>query len=307
MTMKYKYFDIHSHLNFSDFNKDREEVIKKMSDEGMGAISVGIDLETSKEVVDLADKYDNIFATIGLHPTKTSSGGFGPSSGGFGPSSGGFGPSSGGFGPSSGGFGPDARESFNKKNYKELVKNKKVVAIGECGLDYYRIKNNKSEIKNTQKENLERQIQFALENDLPLMLHFRPSVKTMDAYMDGLDILNSYAKNHGEKLRGNTHFFAGDLDTAGKFLNIGFTLSFTGVITFADNYDEIIKYTPLDMLMSETDCPFAAPSPFRGKRCEPLYIKEIVKRISEIKSIEYEKVEKTLVDNAFKIFFKNRI
>ena len=284
--MKYKYFDIHSHLNFSDFNEDREEVIKKMRDEDVGAISVGIDLETSKEVVDLADKYDNIFATIGLHPTK---------------------PSSGGFGPSSGGFGPDARESFNKKNYKELVKNKKVVAIGECGLDYYRIKNNKSEIKNTQKENLERQIQFALENDLPLMLHFRPSVKTMDAYMDGLDILNSYAKNHGEKLRGNTHFFAGDLDTAGKFLNIGFTLSFTGVITFADNYDEIIKYTPLDMLMSETDCPFAAPSPFRGKRCEPLYIKEIVKRISEIKSIEYEKVEKTLVDNAFKIFFKNRI
>ena len=139
------------------------------------------------------------------------------------------------------------------------------------------------------------------------MLHFRPSVKTMDAYMDGLDILNSYAKNHGEKLRGNTHFFAGDLDTAGKFLNIGFTLSFTGVITFADNYDEIIKYTPLDMLMSETDCPFVAPFPFRGKRCEPLYIKEIVKRISEIKSIEYEKVEKTLVDNAFKIFFKNRI
>src|SRR3989344_985137 len=356
MTMKHKYFDIHSHLNFSDFNEDREEVIKKMRDEDAGAISVGIDLETSKEVVDLADKYDNIFATIGLHPTKTSSGGFGPSSGGFGPSSGGFGPSSGGFGPSSGGFGPssggfgpssggfgpssggfgpssggfgpssggfgpssggfgpssggfgpDTRESFNKKNYKELVKNKKVVAIGECGLDYYRIKNNKSEIKNTQKENLERQIQFALENDLPLMLHFRPSVKTMDAYMDGLDILNSYAKNHGEKLRGNTHFFAGDLDTAGKFLNIGFTLSFTGVITFADNYDEIIKYTPLDMLMSETDCPFAAPSPFRGKRCEPLYIKEIVKRISEIKSIEYEKVEKTLVDNAFKIFFKNRI
>src|SRR3989344_3466984 len=291
--MKYKYFDIHSHLNFSDFNEDREEVIKKMRDEDVGAISVGIDLETSKEVVDLADKYDNIFATIGLHPTKTSSGGFGPSSGGF--------------GPSSGGFGPDTRESFNKKNYKELVKNKKVVAIGECGLDYYRIKNNKSEIKNTQKENLERQIQFALENDLPLMLHFRPSVKTMDAYMDGLDILNSYAKNHGEKLRGNTHFFAGDLDTAGKFLNIGFTLSFTGVITFADNYDEIIKYTPLDMLMSETDCPFAAPFPFRGKRCEPLYIKEIVKRISEIKSIEYEKVEKTLVDNAFKIFFKNRI
>ena len=286
MTMKYKYFDIHSHLNFSDFNEDREEVIKKMRDEGAGAISVGIDLETSKEVVDLADKYDNIFATIGLHPTKTSSGGFGPSSGGF---------------------GPDTRESFNKKNYKELVKNKKVVAIGECGLDYYRIKNNKSEIKNTQKENLERQIQFALENDLPLMLHFRPSVKTMDAYMDGLDILNSYAKNHGEKLRGNTHFFAGDLDTAGKFLNIGFTLSFTGVITFADNYDEIIKYTPLDMLMSETDCPFAAPSPFRGKRCEPLYIKEIVKRISEIKNIEYEKVEKTLADNAVKIFFKNRI
>src|SRR3989344_7845600 len=95
MTMKHKYFDIHSHLNFSDFNEDREEVIKKTRDEDAGAISVGIDLETSKEVVDLADKYDNIFATIGLHPTQNSRGGFGASRGGFGSSSGGFGSSRG--------------------------------------------------------------------------------------------------------------------------------------------------------------------------------------------------------------------
>ena len=141
-----------------------EDVIKRMVEESVWTISVGTDLKTSREVVDLADKHEGIFATIGLHPDSHKG------------------------------------EVFVENDYKELARNKKVIAIGECGLDYFRIKGNSEEIKKRQKENFEKQIQFALENDLPLMLHFRPSGKTMDAYEDGLEILSSYKKTHGDKL-----------------------------------------------------------------------------------------------------------
>jgi TatD DNase family protein len=263
---KPKYFDIHMHINFSAFSDDREEVIKRMRDESVWAIAVGTDLKTSREVVELAENNENIYATVGLHP--------------------------------------DSHKglTFVENDYKELARNKKVVAIGECGLDYYRIRNDELGIKNKQKENFERQIQFAIENNLPLMLHFRPSGKTMDAYEDGLSILNSKFKIHGSKLRGNSHFFAGNLEIAKKFIEIGFTLSFTGVITFADSYNEIIKSIPLDMLMSETDCPFVAPAPYRGKRCEPVYVKEVVKRIAEIRNEDIETIRKTLASNAFRMF-----
>jgi TatD DNase family protein len=267
-----KYFDIHSHLNFSAFNEDREEVIKKMRDEKVWTICVGTDLITSKEVVELAEKHDEIFATVGLHPN-------------------------------------DNKELFFiEGDYKELVKNKKIVAVGECGLDYFRIGGDavpagrQESDKKRQKENFERQIQFALAHDLPLMNHFRPSAHTMDAYHESFDILNSYFKTYGSKLRGNSHFFAGDLEVAKKFLNTGFTLSFAGHITFTDSYNEVVKYSPLDMIHAETDSPFAAPVPHRGKRNEPLYVKEIVKRISEIKNKDLDTVKSTLVENALKTF-----
>ena len=127
----------------------------------------------------------------------------------------------------------------------------------------------------------------------------------MDAYEDGLEILSSYKKIHGDKLQGNSHFFAGNLDIAKKFLEIGFTLSFTGVITFADSYDEIIKHAPLDMIMAETDCPFVAPVPYRGGRCEPMHVKEVVKRIAKIRGEECENVRQTLVNNTFRMFLGN--
>ena len=269
--MRPKYFDIHSHINFSVFDKDREKVINKMHEQDVSAIVVGTDLQTSKDVVELADKNDNLFATVGLHPDD------------------------------------NKHENFDVEDYKELVKNQKVVAIGECGLDYFRLKDNIEEEKKRQKDNFINQIEFALENDLPLMIHCRPSINTMDAYEDAYEILNSYKKDHGDKLRGNAHFFAGNLNIAKKFVELGFTLSFTGVITFADSYDEIIRSIPLESIMSETDCPFVAPVPYRGQRCEPIHVKEVVKRIAEIKgesaSWRNEIVKKTLVNNAFRVFF----
>jgi len=255
------YIDIHSHLNFPDFDNDREEVIKKMTDEKIGTICIGTDLKISRGCVELASKYKNIWATIGVHPN-------------------------------------DSDEDFDKKEFK-------IVGIGECGLDYFQLNklghsvstwtpSAQVEVKR-QKILFERQIQFAIQNNLPLMVHCRNS------YIDVLDILNFYKKESPE-LKGNIHFFVGDKEVAKKFIDIDFTISFSGVITFTNDYDEVVKYIPIDKIMVDTDSPFVAPAPFRGKRNEPLYVKEIVKRIAEIKNLDIEIVKKQLVQNAVNTF-----
>ena len=123
-----------------------------------------------------------------------------------------------------------------------------------------------------------------------------------DAHQDILEILSEKKKIVGGRLRGNVHFFTGPLSIAKKFLDIGFTLSFTGVLTFARDYDETVRYAPLASIMSETDCPFAAPVPYRGRRNEPVYVKEVVKKIAEIRNEDFEFVRAALVSNALRFF-----
>ena len=164
----------------------------------------------------------------------------------------------------------------------------KVVAIGECGLDYFRLK---EETKETQKKVFIEQIELANELDKPLMLHIR------DAYLDAYELISSNAR-----VSGNVHFFAGTWEEAKLFLERGFTLSFTGVITFTTDYDEVIKNAPLDMIMTETDAPYVTPIPYRGKRNEPRYVTEIVKRIAEIKGKDIELVAQKLVSNTERVF-----
>lgn len=262
----FQYFDIHSHLNLKPLKKDADGIIKVLEKENIGTITIGANLKTSQNAVELSQKSKNLFAGVGLHPTDTS------------------------------------KEEFSVETYRKLAKQPKVVCIGECGLDYFRIKNNESRIKNEQKDAFKKHIELALELDLPLMLHIRPTQSTQDAYEDALQILNSYFLIHNSKLRGNTHFFAGNLEIARKFLELGFTISFAGPITFARDYDEIVCYVPLDMILSETDAPFAAPEPYRGKRNEPQYVKEVVKKIAEIRGDDLEKVKKQLVENAMRVF-----
>jgi len=134
------------------------------------------------------------------------------------------------------------------------------------------------------------------------MLHIRPSKKSQDAYLDAIGILESYKKEAGEKLRGNVHFFAGNTGVAEKFLDLGFTMSFTGVITFTHDYDEVIRYIPQNSIMSETDAPFVAPMPHRGRRNEPVYVEEIVKAISRIRAEDFDTVRETLKNNAIRVF-----
>lgn len=261
--MELKYIDIHSHLNLNPLKDDREGVLRRMVEHEVGTITIGVDYETSVEALQIAEQFDFIWAGIGMHPTDNTT------------------------------------EEFDIEKYKSLAMHQRVVCIGECGLDYYR--DQSEETKKRQKELFLKHIDISLEVGKPLMIHARPSKGNMDAYADVLDILESFKKEN-QNLRANFHFFVGDLDIAKRILGLGFTMSFDGPITFARDYDEVIKYIPIESIMVETDAPFAAPVPYRGKTCEPYMVTEIAKKIAEIKGVPFESVQASLLVNA-KSFF----
>ena len=266
-----KFFDVHSHPNFADFDNDRDEVVRRALKNGVWLNVVGTQKDTSRAAVELAEKYEGVFATVGLHPIHTGKSFHDKNELGEG-----------------GKEFTSRGEEFDYDFYKKLADNPKVVAIGECGLDYFRDTN-----KN-QEEVFRKQIELAIEVKKPLMLHLRNG-SGKSAYNDAFKLL---AKNS----RGNLHFFAGTIEEAKPFLDVGFTFSFTGVISFTHDYDEIIKYLPLDRIMAETDCPFVAPVPHRGKRNEPAYVIETVKKIAEIRGADFEKVRAALRQNCLARF-----
>jgi TatD DNase family protein len=258
--MQPKIFDIHSHLNFRDFDNDREEVIKEMQKNGIWTICVGADEKTSRECVKLAEKYENIYASVGVHPTEH--------------------------------LGVELPSDLRK-----LAEHPKVVAIGECGLDF---KDRPSQVCEgptfaEQQDLFKKQIELALELDKPLMIHCR------DAHKEVIDIVSSF-KNQDLRLRGNIHFFSGTWEQAKKYFELGLTISFAGPVTFANQYDETIKNAPIDKIMIETDAPFAAPVPHRGKRNEPMYVLEIAKKIAELKNMTLEEVLTATTNNALRLF-----
>jgi TatD DNase family protein len=185
-------------------------------------------------------------------------------------------------------------EIFNEDLYRKLAEDKSVVSIGECGLDYYWEKN--EEARERQRDIFRAQIKLALSLDLPLMIHCR------NAYEDTLTILKEFSKDAGAKLRGNVHFFAGDIETAQEFLKLGFTMSFTGVITFTSDYDNVIRHIPIDSILAETDCPYVTPVPNRGKRNEPLFVEYVVARLALIKGVSAEKMAEITLANTSRVF-----
>lgn len=263
--MKWNFFDVHSHLNLSPLSDNMEGVISRMREKGIGTITVGTDFEMSKKAIEVALKYPDIAvgATVGLHPND------------------------------------NEEEIFDMEKYRELVKHPQVVAIGETGLDYFRMDAgaDMEEKKEKQKKLFKQHIELAMEFDKPLMIHARPSKGTMDAYEDVLNILESYSG-----LRANFHFFVGDISIAQRIVKNGWTASFDGPITFARDYDEVIRFLPLESIMAETDAPFAAPVPYRGKTCESWMVEEVVKKIAEIKEMELETVKSQLLANTQKVF-----
>jgi len=282
-----KYIDIHSHVNFKAFEEDRDAVIGRALENDTWVINVGTQIDTSRMAVEMANQYDQgVYAIIGLHPIHTGESFHDEKELGAG-----------------GKEFTSRGEIFDKEKYRELLKDPKVVAVGECGLDYYRLEADSIE---KQKIAFITQIELANEFGKPLMLHIRnnPKDNSHDAYIDALDILKKHLdiKKLPPGKMGDVHFFAGDTDVAKAFVDFGFTLSFTGVITFTHDYDEVIRRTPIDMIMSETDAPYVAPVPHRGKRNEPVYLREVVKRIAEIKGRSEAETAKVLLANAKRVF-----
>lgn len=266
--MTINYFDIHSHINDASFDGDREAVLARMHERGVWTVVVGTDYKSSQDAVTIASFADGgVFASIGVHPID------------------------------------DKGALFREPFFAELLASPRIVAVGECGLDYSRLADVPDVVaeKERQRALFEAQVDFAIAHDLPLMIHCRDSDKVVaDAHRDILAILT--AKKKLTDLKGNIHFFSQTIDIAREYFALDFTISFTGVITFSREYDEVIRLAPLDRIMSETDSPYVTPIPHRGKRNEPIFVEEVVKKIAEIRGEDPETVRIALVANSIRLF-----
>jgi TatD DNase family protein len=263
--MNVKYVDAHCHLQFEQYAQDREDIIARMREEGIAAIVIGTDIETSKQALALAEAHEHLFASVGMHPSYAGGG------------------------------------QTDLEPYRMLAESPKVVAIGECGLDYFRQAEMGAEVKHAQGDALRAHIKLAEELDKPLIIHARPSRGTMDAYHDLLDILKSAKREH-PNVRGDIHFFAGGIQEADAFVALGFMISFTAVITFARDYDEVVRAAPLASILAETDAPYVAPASRRGTRNDPLAVAEVAATIASIRGEDPELVRAALLANARRLF-----
>lgn len=256
---KLKLFDAHCHLQLKQFDTDRDEVLARMRDSGVGGIVVGTDFETSKSAISLAQQHDFLWASVGLHPNDNKD------------------------------------EQFDISNYEQLAHSPKVVAVGECGLDYYR-SGGTDEEKAEQKVRFEKHIELAVHVHMPIIVHCR------NAHEDCLNILKQYKNSLGGKSSVIIHFFTGSTELAQQYLELGCYLSFPGPTTYTDMYDGSIQVTPPDRTLIETDAPFAAPVPYRGKRNEPAYVKEVAAKIASLRGHTSEDVSAQIVLNSQRVF-----
>ncbi len=263
--MRTCFVDAHCHLQFDAYTDDRDFIIKQMREQNVSAVVVGCDLESSRQAAALAETHDNLVAAIGLHPAHA------------------------------------PQEVFNHEAYRALAAHPKVVAIGECGLDFFRVEDTTDAAVQEQKNLFTMQIALAAELDKPLIIHARPTRGTMDAYHDALELLTE-AKKAFPNLRGDMHFFAGGLAEAEACIALGFTVSFTAVITFAREYDAVIRALPLASILAETDAPYVAPVSHRGERNDPLAVIEVVAKIAEIRGDDLETVRTALLSNTMRLF-----
>lgn len=264
------YFDTHTHVNFSAFETETESVIQRAFDQDVWMANVGTSFASSKSGAELAKKYEQgVYATVGLHPVHTWQNVNDPDES------------------------PENRlEKFNKDEYAVLL-NDKVVAVGEIGLDYYRVPPEDSESKKLQKEAFIQQLHFAQEYELPVVIHCR------DAYIDALEILK--AEYTGQ---GIMHSFTGDWDTAKKFLDFGLYIALNGILTFdkTGRLNEVCRNVPSDRILSETDAPYLAPPPYRGKRNEPAYVKYVVEAMAKIRWVPEEEMARQTFENALAVY-----
>lgn len=254
--MKYKIFDTHAHYDSDSFDEDRENVIKELKENGViGVLNCGSDLYGLRKSVELAKEFDMFYAAVGIHPENA--------------------------------------DEFNEdvvKEIKEFVKNEKVKAIGEIGLDYYWEENPPREV---QKEVFRAQMKLADELNLPVVIHDR------DAHKDTLEIMKEFPH-----VIGVVHCFSGSVEFAKECIKLGYYIGLTGVLTFknAKKLVDVCREIPAERMLVETDCPFMAPVPFRGKRNKSDYIEYIIDKMSEIRGISGEEMNEVLLNNKKRLF-----
>ena len=255
--------DTHCHLNFESYNEDRDAVMTRAAQAGVTRVIIpATDLDTSREAIDLAAQYDGVFAAVGIHPNSTAN-----------------------------------FVSTDVDSVAELSQAPKVIAIGEIGLDYYRDRSPKE----IQRQAFEAQLALASRLELPVIIHNR------DASEDVMAILEAWTRDLPTALRdrpGVLHSFSAPQAIAERALAAGFYLGFTGPITFknADDLRRVAAMTPLDRILIETDGPFLTPTPHRGQRNEPAYVRFVAERLASLKQVSFETLAQATTDNAVRLF-----
>ncbi len=291
--------DTHCHIQFNTYKDDYDEVIQRCVEKNTVLNTVGTQKETSKKAVEFAEKYDNIYATIGLHPIHLFPTRVDEEESSF----------------------VSREEDFDEEYYGELAKSEKVIAVGECGIDLFHLPKDKDleEVLEKQKEVFVKQINFAVKNDLPLVIHVRdakPDSKNVrvNSYTEVSNLLKKFISD-GQEIRGVIHCYSSNWQNAKNFLDLGLYLGFTGIVTFPakktdpkpqEELIEVLKKCPLDKMLIETDAPYLAPQKYRGQRCEPWMVEEVAKKIAEIRGLSEENIRQISVENAKRIFKKIR-
>ena len=247
--------DTHSHIFDEQFDSDREEVIKRIRENVNKILLVGFSKETNMLALDIASKHDFIYPTVGYHPSEAND-----------------------------------INSDDLIFLEELINENKVYAIGECGLDYYWVKDNKE----TQKWLFKAQIELSIKYDLPLVIHCR------DAINDVYEVLKDYKG----RVKFVMHCYSGSKEMALEFIKLGGYISLGGPVTFKNSKEpkEVAKLVPLDKLLIETDCPYLAPHPYRGKRNEPSYVRLVLSEIAKLREMDELELEHLLDNNSISFF-----
>lgn len=248
--------DTHTHLDFEQYNGDRHNVIYRAKEAQVKAIiTIGIDLETSKKSITIAESDTNIFAAVGFHPHDA-----------------------------------DKVNEESLLELESLLDHRKVVAIGEVGLDFYR----NISPPDVQKKVLKRFLSWSQEKDYPLIIHTREANE---------EIIKTIREKSRTGWSGVFHCFSGDEKMAEKVMDMGFYISFTGNITYKNSRSrDVMKSIPMDKLILETDSPFLSPVPHRGKRNEPAFVNQVAQKVAEVKGLSTDQVALETTKNAIELF-----
>ncbi len=287
----FSFLDAHTHVQFAAYDGDRDAVVDRALKNGVRFVNIGTQRDTSENAIALAGKHDGVYATVGLHPTHTTRSYHDIDELGGGEMKKTL---------------VSEGEEFDYEYYKKMAQHPKVVAIGECGLDYFHF--NECEPRETQiqkqKDVFVAHMKLASEVGKPLMIHCREAIPDLISIFHEQRSLSTCNVDNP----GIMHFFSGTIDEAKELLELGFSFTFAGVITFPPpkgktigNYDELIRFLPLDRILSETDAPYVAPVPYRGKRNEPAYVIEVVKKLAQLKNISTEEMADNIAKNAKRV------